>query len=192
MSADPHAILARAAALGVTVNLRGPDSIGIGGPKEKRPEILAAVKAAKPELLDLLRAGRVAEVRAFYSQAFTRLGALYGDNLIGNLWPAIVAERPDLARGIDTAEAASDRAALDYQSGTAPDSSAFLAALATWERTWAEAIEAVTARGDRCSDCGKAGVVLVGVDYSPAKFCRACLRPTPLNCPPRVKGPAHA
>lgn len=37
-----------------------------------------------------------------------------------------------------------------------------------------------------CSDCGRASVVVVATDY--AKFCRACLRPSPTNARPRMKG----
>jgi hypothetical protein len=178
MSTNPHAVLARAAALGVTVNLRGPDSIGIGGPKESRPEILAAVKAAKPELLALLRAGRQAEVAAFYSQAFTRLGALYGDALVGNLWPSIVAQHPALAEAINTTEAASDAAAIAYQQGNAADSSQFMAALQSWECAWRTAIEALTSRA--CTDCGRTDATIL-VTTATGRFCRRCLHPEPLN-----------
>jgi hypothetical protein len=130
-------------------------------------------------------------VRAFYSQAFGRLSALYPDSLIGDLWPSIVAQHPSLARAIDVAEQAADLAALGYQSGTAVDSSAFLACLKTWESAWREAIGAITASTDRCTDCGARAVVLVGVDYDPSlRYCRRCLRPTPLN-PPKGRR-AHA
>jgi hypothetical protein len=155
------------------------------------PELLAEVREHKAELVSLLRAGRVAEVRAFYSQAFGRLSALYPDSLIGNLWPSIAREHPALAHAVDVAEAASDAAALEYQTGAVADSSAFLACLQEWESRWAAAIGAIAASADTCSDCGRRSTVLVGVDYSAAKFCRACLRPAPLNCPPKVKG-THA
>ena len=92
-----------------------------------------------------------------------------------------------MARAVDVAEQAADSAALAYQSGDAPDAAPFLAALATWEAAWREAIEAVT--GDTCSDCGRRAVVLVSTDYG-SKFCRACLRPAPIGTP--AKGRAHA
>jgi hypothetical protein len=181
-------ILAQATAAGLTLRPCG-DRIRFKPMGNMTPELLAEVREHKAELVSLLRAGRVAEVRAFYSQAFGRLSALYPDSLIGNLWPSIAREHPALAHAVDVAEAASDAAALEYQTGAAPDSSAFLAALQTWEARWAEAIAAVTSRA--CSDCGRRSTVLVGVDYSAAKYCRACLRPAPLNCPPKVKG-THA
>jgi hypothetical protein len=159
----------------------------VNGPKAVRDELRETIREHKKELASLLRAGREAEVRAFYSQAFTRLGAMYPDSMIGDLWPSIARECPALALAINTAEAASDAAGLAYQSGDAPDAGPFLAALARWERAWAEAIAALT--GDTCSDCGARAVVLVSTDYGP-KFCRACLRPAPLNSPP--KGRAHA
>ena len=175
-------ILAQATAAGLTLRPCG-DRIRFKPMGNMTPELLAEVREHKAELVSLLRAGRVAEVRAFYSQAFGRLSALYPDSLIGNLWPSIAREHPALAHAVDVAEAASDAAALEYQTGAAPDSSAFLAALQTWEARWAEAIAAVTSRA--CSDWGRRSTVLVGVDYSAAKYCRACLRPAPLNCPPK-------
>jgi hypothetical protein len=158
--------------------------VRVDGPKAVRDELREAIREHKTELLDLLRDGRVAEVSAFYSQAFARLGAMYPDSLIGNLWPSIAREHPTLASAINTAEAASDAAGLAYQNGEAPDSGPFLAALAQWEARWREAIAVVTASTDRCSDCGARAVVLVGVDYDPSlRYCRRCLRPTPLNPP---------
>jgi hypothetical protein len=181
-------VLTQARAAGLTLRPAG-DRIRFKPVENMTPELLAEVREHKGELLDLLRAGRVAEVRAFYSQAFGRLGALYPDSMIGNLWPAIVDQHPDLARAIDTAEAASDAAGLAYQQGAAVDSSAFLACLSTWETAWREAIAALTASPDTCSDCGKRATVLVTTDYGP-KYCRACLRPAPIGTP--AKGRAHA
>jgi len=185
-----QSVLLQAAAAGLVLRPNG-DNIGIKPVARLTPELKAAMVANKQEVLDLLRAGRVAEVRAFYSQAFGRLSALYPDSLIGDLWPSIVAQHPSLARAIDVAEQAADLAALGYQSGTAVDSSAFLACLKTWESAWREAIGAITASTDRCTDCGARAVVLVGVDYDPSlRYCRRCLRPTPLN-PPKGRR-AHA
>jgi hypothetical protein len=165
------------------------DGVRVDGPKAVRDELRESIREHKKELASLLRAGRVAEVRAFYSQAFGRLGALYPDSMIGDLWPSITREHPALASAINTAEATSDASALSYQSGDAPDAGPFLAALATWEARWREAIEAVT--GDTCSDCGRRAVALVGVDYDPAlRYCRRCLRPAPIGTP--AKGRVNA
>ncbi len=161
------------------------DGVRVHGPKAVRDELRESIREHKTELVSLLRAGRVAEVRAFYSQAFGRLSALYPDSMIGDLWPSIVARHPVMAHAIGLAELAADAAALSYQSGEAPDSGPFLAALQTWETAWREAIAALT--GDTCGDCGARAVVLVTTDYG-CKFCRACLRPAPLN----PKGRAHA
>ena len=161
------------------------EGVRINGPKPVRDELRETIREHKTELVSLLRAGRVAEVSAFYSQAFGRLSALYPDDLIGNLWPAIARGHPTLASAINTAEAASDAATLAYQQGTTPDAGPFLAALAEWEGRWRTAIAALT--GDTCGDCGARAVVLVTTDYG-CKFCRACLRPAPLN----PKGRAHA
>ena len=173
-------ILAQATAAGLTLRPYG-EKIRFKPVENMTAELKAAMVENKQEVLDLLRAGRVAEVSAFYGQAFGRLGALYPDSLIGDLWPSIAREHPTLAGAVDVAELAADAAALSYQSGEAPDSSAFLACLPTWESAWGEAIAAIT--GDVCSDCGKRSIVLVGVDYSAAKYCRACLRPEPIGTP---------
>jgi ribosomal protein S14 len=182
-------ILAQATAAGLTLRPAG-DKIRFKPVGNMTAELQAALVEHKQEVLELLRGQRQAEVSAFYSQAFTRLSALYDGDLVGTLWSRIVDEHPTLARGIDTAEAACDLAALSYQNGTAPDSAPFLATLAEWEGRWREAIGAVTASTDRCSDCGRRATVLVGLDYSAAKFCRTCLRPGPIASPP--KGRAHA
>ena len=183
-------ILAQATAAGLTLRPCG-DKIRFRPAENMTAELLAEVREHRAALLDILRAGRVAEVRAFYSQAFGRLGALYPDSMIGDLWPSIAREHPALASAINTAEAVSDAAASSYQQGTTADSSAFLTCLSTWERAWAEAIAAVTSSTDRCSDCGRRAVVLVGVDYDPAlRYCRACLRPAPIGTP--AKGRSHA
>jgi hypothetical protein len=179
-------ILAQARAAGLTLRPAG-DKIRFRPVENMTPELLAEVREHRAALLDILRAGRVAEVRAFYSQAFTRVGALYPDSMIGDLWPSITREHPALARAIDIAEQAADAAGLAYQQGDTPDAAPFMAALATWEAAWREAIEAVT--GDTCSDCGRRAVVLVSTDYG-SKFCRACLRPAPIGTP--AKGRAHA
>jgi hypothetical protein len=153
--------------------------VRVDGPKDARAELRETIRELKQELVSLLRSQRQTEVSAAFAQAFARLGNLYDGDLVGSLWERITTECPTLARSIDAAEAAADGAALAYQQGEAPDSSRFMATLAEWESRWREAIEAIT--GDTCSDCGVRAVVLVGVDYSAAKFCRACLRPEPLN-----------
>lgn len=180
-------VLSLCASRGVKLVLEGGDRITLEGPKTARDEVRETIRAVKPEVLALLHSQRQAEVSAAFAEAFGRISALYPDAMAGTLWARITSEHPNLARGIDTAEQAADLAALAYQQGTAPDSSAFLACLQTWERAWAEGIEAIT--GDTCSDCGKRAVVLVGLDYSTAKYCRDCLRPEPLY--PK-KGRPHA
>ena len=42
-----------------------------------------------------------------------------------------------------------------------------------------------------CDDCGKPATVLIVTDYG-SRYCRACLRPSPLNSKPRTKGLSHA
>jgi hypothetical protein len=171
--------------------LEGGDHITLEGPKAARDEVRETIRAVKPEVVTLLRDGRRAEVSTGFAEAFARLGNLYDGDLVGSLWARIVAEHPALASAINTAEAASDAAALSYQSGAAPDAGPFLAALATWEAAWREAIAVVTASTDRCSDCGARALVLVGVDYDPAlRYCPRCLRPAPIGTP--AKGRAHA
>jgi hypothetical protein len=160
--------------------LEGGHHITLEGPKAARDEVRETIRAVKPEVVTLLRDGRRAEVSTGFAQAFARLGNLYDGDLVGSLWARIVAEHPALGHAIDVAEKAADLAALAYQSGTTPDAGPFLAALATWEARWREAIEAVT--GDTCSDCGRRAVVLVSTDYG-SKFCRACLRPAPIGTP---------
>jgi hypothetical protein len=172
-----QSVLLQAAAAGLVLRPNG-DNIGIKPVARLTPELKAALVANKAEVLAALRSQRQAEVSAAYSDMFSRISALYPDSMIGNLWPAIVDQQPAQAKGIDVAEQASDLAAVAYQSGSAADSSQFLACLSTWETAWTEAIQAVT--GDVCSDCGRRAVVLVSTGYG-SKFCRACLRPEPLN-----------
>jgi hypothetical protein len=172
-------VLSLCAARGVKLVLEGGDRITLEGPQAARDEVRETIRSVKPEVLTLLRSQRQAEVSAAFAEAFGRISVLYPDLLAGTLWKRVTTEHPALARAIDVAEQAADAAALAYQQGEAPDSSAFLACLVGWEARWREAIDAVT--GDACSDCGRRSVVLVGVDYSAAKFCRACLRPEPLD-----------
>jgi hypothetical protein len=164
------------------------DGVRVDGPKDARAELREAIREHKTELVSLLRAQRQAEVSGAYSEAFTRLGALYDGDLVGSLWERITTEHPALASAINTAEAASDAAAVAYQSGTAADSGPFLAALATWERAWAEAIAAVTSRA--CSDCGRTDATIM-VTTDTGRFCRACLHPSPINSANR-RGAPHA
>jgi hypothetical protein len=183
-----QSVLLQAGAAGLQLRPHG-DRICIRPLANLTPELKAAMVEHKQALLDLLRAGRVAETRAFYGQAFSRLGALYPDSMIGDLWPAIVSQHPALARGIDVAEQAADAAALAYQQGTSPDSAPFLAALQEWEARWTTAIGAIAASTDTCSDCGAHAVALVGVDYDPTlRYCARCLRPEPLAAKPKTKG----
>jgi hypothetical protein len=179
-------IIALCASRGLRLSPAG-DGVRLVGPKDARAELREAIREHKAELVSLLRSQRQAEVSAAFAHSFARLGALYPDSMIGDLWPSITRECPALARAVDVAEQAADLAAVAYQSGDAPDAGQFLACLSSWERAWAEAIAAVT--GDTCSDCGRRAVVLVSTDYGP-KYCRACLRPAPLASPP--KGRAHA
>jgi hypothetical protein len=179
-----HSVLLQAGAAGLQLRPHG-DRICIRPLANLTPELKAAMVEHKQEVLDLLRAGREAEVRAFFSQAFARLSALYPDTLLGNLWPSIVAQHPGLARGIDCAEQAADAAALAYQSGDAPDAGPFLACLKTWETAWREAIEAVTSHA--CSDCGRTDATVM-VTTDTGRFCRACLRPEPIAARPKTKG----
>jgi hypothetical protein len=179
-------ILAQATAAGLTLRPLG-DRIRFRPVENMTPELLAEVREHRAALLDILRAGRVAEVRAFYSQAFSRLAALYPDSMIGDLWPTITREHPALASAINTAEAASDAAGLAYQSGDAPDAGQFLAALATWERAWAEAIAAVTNTSRACDDCGRTDATVM-VETDTGRYCRRCLRPEPIAARPKTKG----
>ncbi|MGB8294733.1 MAG: hypothetical protein WCG85_04835 [Polyangia bacterium] len=156
------------------------DGLLVAGPKDARAELRETIREHKQELVSLLRSQRQTEVSTAFAEAFARLGNLYDGDLVGSLWARIVDQHPPLASDINTAETAADGAAVAYQQGTVADSSQFLAALAMWERTWAEAIAAVT--GDVCSDCHTHSTVLIGVDYDPSlRYCRRCLRPTPLN-----------
>lgn len=180
-------ILAQATAAGLTLRPHG-EKIRFKPVARLTPELKAALVANKAEVLAALRSQRQAEVSAAYSAAFARLGALYPDALVGTLWARIVNQHPALARAIDTAEAASDAAGLAYQQGAVADSSQFLIAMAAWEARWAEAIAAITSRA--CSDCGRTDATIM-VTTDTGRFCRACLRPEPLNAPPKTRG-THA
>lgn len=178
-------VLSLCAARGVKLVLENGDRITLEGPQIARDEVRETIRAVKPEVLALLRAQRQAEVSAAFAEAFARLGNLYDGDLVGSLWERITTERPTLARSIDSAEAASDAAAVAYQSGTVADSSQFLTCLSTWETAWTEAIAAVTSRA--CSDCGRTDATIM-VTTDTGRFCRRCLQPEPLNS----KGRAHA
>jgi hypothetical protein len=159
--------------------------VRVVGPKDARTELREAIREHKTELVSLLRSQRQAEVSAAFADVFARLGNLYAGDLVGTLWACIVGEHPALARSIDSAEAASDAAAVAYQSGTVADSSQFLTCLSTWETAWAEAIAAITSRA--CSDCGRTDATIM-VTTDTGRFCRRCLQPEPLH----PKGRAHA
>jgi len=184
-------VLSLCAARGVKLVLEGGDRITLEGPQAARDEVRETIRAVKPEVVTLLRSQRQNEVATTFAEAFSRLGNLYDGDLVGSLWARITTEHPTVASTINAAEAAADAAALSYQSGDTPDAAPFMAALATWEAAWREAIAVVTASTDRCSDCGARAVVLVGVDYDPAlRYCPRCLRPAPIGTP--AKGRAHA
>jgi ribosomal protein S14 len=176
-------ILAQATAAGLTLRPCG-DKIRFKPAARLTPELKAAMVENKQEVLDLLRAGRVAEIRAFYGQAFVRLSGMYPDSLLGDLWLIVSREHPSLATSIERAEYAADASALAFQRGDDVDSSAFLAYLRTWEAAWREAIALVTASTDRCSDCGRTDATIM-VTTDTGRFCRRCLRPAPLNSPPK-------
>jgi hypothetical protein len=172
-------IIALCASRGLRLAPAG-DGVRVDGPAAVRAELREMIRQHKAEVLALLHSQRQVEVSTAYSQAFGRLAALYPDSLIGNLWPAIVAQHPDLARGIDVAEQAADAAALAYQQGTAADSSQFLPCLQEWKSRWAEAIETVTSGTGACSDCGRPDATVM-VEADSGRYCRRCLRPAPLN-----------
>lgn len=44
-----------------------------------------------------------------------------------------------------------------------------------------------TTKAPVCDDCGAHAIVLLVTDYG-RRYCRACLRPEPLNAIPRTKG----
>jgi hypothetical protein len=182
-----QSILAQAEAAGLTLRPNG-DNIGIKPVARLTPELKQAITACKPEVLALLRTRRQAEVSTAFAESFARLGNLYDGDLVGSLWARIVAQHPALAHVVDVAEQAADTAALAYQSGTAAGSSQFLIAMAAWEARWAEAIAAITSRA--CSDCGRTDATIM-VTTDTGRFCRACLRPEPLNAPPKTRG-THA
>jgi hypothetical protein len=181
-------VLSLCAARGVKLVLEGDDRITLEGPQAARDEVRETIRAVKPEVVTLLRGQRQAEVSTAYAEAFSRLSNMYSANLMGTLWKRVTTEHPALARAIDTAEAASDVAAVAYQQGDAPDAGPFLACLKTWETAWREAVEAVTSHA--CSDCGRTDATVM-VTTDTGRFCRACLHPSPINSAHR-KGAPHA
>jgi hypothetical protein len=177
-------VMALACAAGLTLRPDG-DRIRFRPVENMTAELQAALVGHKGEILSLLRNTRRGEVASSYAQAFARLGRLYPDAMTGELWAEVTARVPDLARAIDTAEAAADAAGLAYQTGTAADSAPFRACLKTWETAWAEAIGAITSRA--CSDCGRTDATIM-VTTDTGRFCRRCLRPSPLD---PTKGARH-
>jgi hypothetical protein len=114
---------------------------------------------------------RLAEVRAAYRGAMSRLSLLYPVGLEAG-WAAIEA-RSDLANRVDAAEQVADMEALAYQRGQGKAPDAFLAALARWEKAWADAL-ATTATANACDDCGRADASIM-VTTGTGRYCRRCL-----------------
>ena len=120
---------------------------------------------AKPE--------RLAEVRAAYSDAMTRLSSLYPAGAT-SAWDQIAAW-PEWVRDIEIAEAAADREALAYQRGAISKPFAFVSALGIWEQTWADALAATVHAPDACWHCGRTDATAL-VTTATGRYCRRCLR----------------
>jgi hypothetical protein len=119
------------------------------------------------------RPDRLAEVRAAYREAMTRLSSLYPSGL-ASAWDRI-AVWPEWVQDIEIAEVAADREALAYQRGATSKPFAFLAALGIWEQTWVDALAATVREPDACQECGRTDA-LVMVTTATGRHCRRCLR----------------
>jgi len=128
------------------------------------------IRAVKPEVLVLLRGQRQEEVSRAWAAAYGRLECQFSSGLEtsdGIAQPVVNAW--------NDAETNAEHVSAEYVAGKVQRTD-FEAALAAWEGAVTKAMECRAI----CSDCGARAVVLVTTDYG-SKFCRACLRPEPLN-----------
>ena len=172
------AIIALCAARGLRLAPAG-DGVHVSGPKAIRDELREVVRQHKTELVGLLRAQRQEEVSRVWAAAYGRLECQFGSGLDtsdGIAQPVVNAW--------NDAETDAEHLSAEYVAGKVQRAD-FEAALSAWEAAVMRAMECRAT----CSDCGTRAVVLVTTDYG-SKFCRACLRPAPLNSPPN--GRAHA
>ena len=167
-------VLSLCAARGVKLVLEGGDRITLEGPQAARDAVREAIRAVKPEVLTLLRGQRQEEVSRAWAAAYGRLECQFSNG-------------PDTSDGItqpvvnawNDAETDAEHVSAEYVAGKVQRAD-FEAALAAWEAAVMRAMECRAT----CSDCGARSVVLIGTSYGP-KYCRACLRPAPLNSPPK-------
>lgn len=133
-------------------------------PSLGQPPALVAIDA-KPD--------RLAEVRAAFREAMTRLSLLYPAGIV-SAWGQIAAW-PEWVRDIEIAEVAVDREALAYQRGSTTKPFAFLAALGIWEQSWVDALTATVCAPNACHDCGRTDATVM-VTTETGRYCRQCLR----------------
>jgi hypothetical protein len=170
-------ILSLCAARGVKLVLEGGDRITLEGPQAARDEVRETIREHKAEILALLRAQRQEEVSRAWAAAYGRLECQFSSGLDTS---AGIAQ--PVVNAWNDAETDAEHVSAEYVAGKVQRTD-FEAALAAWEGTVTKAMECRAT----CDDCGRRSVVLVTTDYG-SKFCRACLRPAPLN----PKGRAHA
>ena len=146
------------------------DGVRVDGPKDARAELRETIREHKAEILALLRGQRQEEVSRAWAAAYGRLECQFSSGLEtsdGIAQPVVNAW--------NDAETNAEHVSAEYVAGRVQRAD-FEAALAAWEGAVTKAMECRAT----CSDCGARAVVLVGTDYG-SKFCRACLRPEPLN-----------
>jgi hypothetical protein len=165
-------VLSLCAARGVKLVLEGGDRITLEGPQAARDEVRETIRAVKPEVLALLRGQRQEEVSRAWAAAYGRLESQFSNGLDTS---------DSIAQPVVTAwndaETDAEHVSAEYVAGKVQRTD-FEAALAAWEGAVTKAIECRAT----CDDCGRRAVVLVTTDYG-SKFCRRCLRPSPLNSP---------
>jgi hypothetical protein len=146
------------------------DGVRVDGPKDARAELRETIREHKAEILALLRAQRQEELSRAWAAAYGRLECQFSSGLEtsdGIAQPVVNAW--------NDAETNAEQVSAEYVAGKVQRAD-FEAALAAWEGAVTKAMRCRAT----CSDCGARAVVLVTTDYG-SKFCRACLRPEPLN-----------
>lgn len=162
-------VLAQCHAMGVSLTTVG-DGIRCAPGNRVTPELLARIRAMKPELLALLaRDDRQVRVREAWRAAFGRLSPLARDS-----WPtggAGVLGRvgPEMARDLSRAENTAEAAGRTFVAGGAWDG--FQAALARWEALQRGALEFLARV---CHDCGQPATAVVVLDDG-RRLCGACV-----------------
>jgi hypothetical protein len=161
----PIAVLAEARAAGLVIRPDG-ENLHVQPAARLTPELRAKLVAVKPELLEMLKDARQAEIAAAWAASYARIRRCE--------WPGrdvIVRLRPAALRAMDALERDAEIASRSYRAGTG-SAEAFSAALAQWEGA---VRDTATELNGLCHDCGQQTAAAVADPTTGERFCARCL-----------------